>query len=158
MSVGGAAIAGAVLVGALLGAACSGGDDGSDAIVESDGFAVLDAWVRPTPPGSDSAAFYVTIENRDAPVDRLIGASSDRCMVVTPHVTEVDADEVATMRDAPGDLLDLAPGRRVTMEPLGLHLMCLGLDEPLVVDDEPAVTLRFAEREPLAVRLVVEQR
>ena len=153
-----AAIAGAVVAGLACSAACSGDDGEAGTVVESGGIAILDAWVRPTPPGSDNAAFYVTIENRDAPDDRLIGATSDRCMVVTPHVTELDADDVATMRNAPGDLLDLAEGQRVAMEPLGLHLMCLGLDAVLTTEDEPAVTLRFAEREPLTVRLVVEQR
>jgi copper(I)-binding protein len=144
-----------VVVAAL--AACGGDGGTEEVLVESDGIVVLDAWARPTPSGTDESAFYVTIENRDGPDDRLIGAESDRCLVVTPHLTDI-VDDVASMSEAPGDRLGLASGDRVEMEPLGLHLMCLGLDDPLVTGDRPTVSLRFAEHEPIDVALTVEQR
>lgn len=144
-----------VFVGLVGLVACGGGDD--PAIVESGGLAVLDAWVRPTPPTVSDAAFYVTIENRDAPDDRLIGAGSDACTLVTPHVTEI-SDDVASMDEAGDDQLGLRSGESVVMSPNGLHLMCLGLVRPLAAGDEVEVELRFAEHAPIAVPLVVEQR
>lgn len=152
------ATAGAVCV-SFAGCAGDGtsGDAPVEAVVEVDGIAVVDAWARPTPAGVDEAAFYVTIENRAAPDDRLIGAESDRCVVVTPHATEI-VDDVASMGAAPGDRLDLARGERVAMEPLGLHLMCLGLSEPFAPGDEPTVSLRFAEHAPIEVTVTIEQR
>lgn len=151
------ALVGAALL-ALAG--CGAGGDGGrgDALVVSDGMAVLDAWTRPSPPTVDEAAIYVTVENRDAPDDRLIGASSDRCVVVTPHLTEFDDDQVARMTEAEADQLGLGTGERVEMTPIGMHLMCLGLAEPFVDGERFALTLRFSEHAPIPVEVQVEQR
>ena len=118
------------------------------------GLAVVDAWARPTPAGASEAAIYVVIENRDAPDDRLVGAASPRCMVVTPHLTRID-DGIASMEAADEDVLGLGRGETVAMEPNGLHLMCLGLDEPLVDGDEIELELRFGSRRPIAVDVAV---
>lgn len=151
-----AAVAAAVAT--VLGAtSCGTGDGQDDAIVVAGGMAVLDAWTRPSPPTVDEAAIYVTVENRDAPDDRLIGASSDRCVVVTPHLTMVD-DDIARMVDADGDQLGLRRGERVEMTPVGLHLMCLGLIETFAVGDRFDVTLRFSAHPPITVTATVEQR
>lgn len=133
-----------------------GGED--DSVLVDDGFAVLDAWTRPSPATVDEAAIYVSIENRDAPDDRLIAAESERCVVVTPHLTELDEDDVARMSEADVDQLGLGAGERVEMSPNGLHLMCLGLAEPLVDGDRFDLTLRFAEHTPVTVDVQVEQR
>lgn len=147
---------------ALVLAACGGGDgDGSgdnEALVVADGLAVLDAWTRPSPPTVDEAAIYVTVENRDAPDDRLIGASSDRCVVVTPHLTELDEDDVARMSEADADQLGLDRGQQVAMSPTGLHLMCLGLTEPFTDGERFALTLQFSEHTPITVDVHVTQR
>jgi copper(I)-binding protein len=131
---------------------------GNDAVVESDGLAVLDAWSRPTPPTVDEAAFYVTVENRDAPDDRLIGAESPACTVLTPHVTELTDDDVARMSEADADQLGLRAGEVVEMSPNGMHLMCLGLVAPLEDGDEVDVVLRFADHDPITVPVAIEQR
>jgi periplasmic copper chaperone A len=144
-----------VLAAVLASAAC-GGDE--DALVVSDGLAVLDAWTRPSPPTVDEAAIYVTVENREAPDDRLVGAASDRCVVVTPHLTEVDDDEIARMTEADTDQLGLRAGEAVEMTPNGLHLMCLGLVEPLADGERFDVTLQFAEHHPITVEVSVERR
>jgi periplasmic copper chaperone A len=146
-------LAALVALGGPIGAGC-GGDE---AAVDTDGFAVLDAWVRPSPPGVDEAAVYVTVENRDAPDDRLIGAESDRCMLMSPHVTEID-DDIARMSEADEDRLGLGVGERVTMEPNGVHLMCLGLSAPLEEGERIEVVLRFAAHAPVVVPVTVEQR
>lgn len=144
----------------LLVAACGGASDSTagDPLVEADGLAVVDAWTRPSPPGVDEAAIYITVENEDAPDDRLIGASSDRCTVVTPHVTRFDDNNIATMGEADDDQLGLARGEQVVMEPNGLHLMCLGLIEEFTADTRFTVTLRFAEHAPVDTPVSVEQR
>ncbi len=141
------------LIAGLLG--CGGGTDAATFL--ADGFAVLDAWVRPSPPGADEAAVYVTVENREARDDRLIGAESERCTVLTPHVTEI-TDDIARMSEADDDQLGLRVGERVTMEPNGIHLMCLGLLDPLEDGERIDVVLRFAEHEPIVVPVTVEQR
>lgn len=147
------------LLGVVAGCAStgSGADDGRVVVV--DGFAVLDAWAPPSPAGVAEAAIYITIENRDAPDDRLIGVSSERCMVMTPHLTVI-SDDIASMTEADDDddVLSLGVGDRVVMQPNGLHAMCLGLDEPLVVGDEFDVVLQFSTHGPIAVAVAVRPR
>lgn len=140
-------------------AGCGGGGDTGDAIVVSDGLAVVDAWVRPTPTGVNEAAVYITIENRDAPTDRLIGVSSDRCMVMTPHLTVI-TDEIASMTetDADDDQLALEVGGAVEMEPNGLHAMCLGLADPFELGQRFDVVLQFSDHDPVQTPVVVEDR
>ena len=149
---------------ALLGlaAGCGSGDDAGDSdgdVVVVDGFAVIDAWAPPTPTGVAEAAIYITVENRNAPDDRLIGVSSERCMVMTPHLTVI-SDDIASMTEADedDDVLSLAAGDRVVMEPNGLHAMCLGLDEPLVVGDEFDVVVQFSAHDPIVAAVTVRPR
>jgi copper(I)-binding protein len=137
-------------------ASCSGGD-GADAEVVIDGIAVLDAWVRPTPPGSDEAAIYVSVGNVTDTDSAILSASSSRCMVVVPHATTID-DGIASMGEALDDELALPAGDQVVMEPNGLHLMCLGLDDPLQAGDQLDVTLDLAGRNSVDVTVNVEQR
>lgn len=147
-----------VLVAGIVAATGCGSSDESPSAVESDGFAVIDAWTRPTPTGASEAAIYVTVENRDAPDDRLIGSSSDRCMVMHPHLTTISDDDVASMITAEGDVLGLARGGRVEMAPNGLHLMCLGLADPFEAGDRFEIELQFSTHDPVVANVAVEQR
>jgi copper(I)-binding protein len=151
---GGAAIAVSLLAASVL-AAC--GDEDLPAIASDDGIAVVDAWGRPTPPNADEAAFYVTIRNDDAPDTSVIAASSPACMVILPHATTFD-DDVASMGAALDEQLALPNGSTITMEPNGLHLMCLGLAEPLDAGSTVPVSIEFSGRAPIEVAVTVEQR
>lgn len=145
----------------LVVAACGGADDSGGpgtALVNADGLVVTDAWTRPSPPGVDEAAIYITVENDDAPDDRLIGASSDRCTVVSPHLTRFDDNNIVTMTKADDDQLGLTRGEQVTMEPNGLHLMCLGLVDEFAAGERFTLTLRFSEHAPVDTPVTVEQR
>jgi periplasmic copper chaperone A len=153
----------ALVAGAVLVAACGGegerqGQGDAAAVVEDGGMSVSDTWVRPTAPGVTSAAIYLVVENVDAPADRILGASADRCSAVVPHQTVVDDDGVASMPGILGDELDLPPGAVVTMEPLGLHLMCLGIGEPIALGDDMELTLTFDVRDPMTVPVAVANR
>jgi len=118
---------------------------------------VTDAWTRPTPPGSDEAAFYLTFRNGTDIDDRVVAASSPSCMVVTPHLTEI-TDGVSRMAESGGDQLDMDPGAELVMEPNGLHLMCLGLSEPLIAGNPTEVTISFANAPAITVDVSVELR
>lgn len=138
---------------------CGGDSADGGEIIEVDGFAVVEAWARPSPTGATEAAIYITIENRDAPDDRLIGVSSERCMVMAPHLTTI-ADDIASMSEAgqDDDVLALETGGRVVMEPNGLHAMCLGLTDLLKPGDEFDVVLQFRAHDPIAALVTVRQR
>lgn len=150
------AVAGLVAL-ALVGCGGSNGD-ALDAAVVTDGFAVSEAWTRPSPPGVGEAAIYLSIENRDAPDDRFIGSVSDRCVVMRPHLTDIDDAGVASMITAEGDRLAIPSGGRLELVPNGLHLMCLGLAEPLALGDDFEVELRFSNHDPVSVPVVVANR
>lgn len=162
-----ARVAAASTVAALAITSCAGtdggGDGDGDGVDTTDdtlvvgGVAVLDAWVRPTPPGSDAAAIYVTVGNETDDDSAILGASSSRCTIVVPHTTTID-DGVASMDEALDADLALPSGGRVTMQPNGLHLMCLGLDDPLLEGERIDVTLDLADRSPVDITVVVEQR
>jgi hypothetical protein len=145
-----------VLALVLAGCGSGGGDEQAATVVA--GMAVVDAWTRSTPPGVDSAAIYVTIENRDAPDDRIIGMRADRCSTVVPHRTEIDDDGVASMPGIIDDELSLPPGSSVTMEPNGIHLMCLGLGGQLEAGEQFDLTLEFHEHDPIQVEVEVADR
>lgn len=79
-------------------------------------------------------------------------------MVVTPHATTIADEGVASMGRALDDQLALPVGAIVAMAPTGLHLMCLGLAEPLVAGGSIELTIGLVGRVPLAVSVAVEQR
>ena len=138
----------AALLGLLVG--CGSGSSGGGDIE------VTDAWTRPTPATADNAAIYVSLVNDSGADDQLVGASSDRCALVQPHLTTVDDDGVASMAEAIGTQLELPDGDRLEMAPNGLHLMCIGVSEPFVTGEQFAVELRFAARPPLEATATVD--
>lgn len=97
-----------------------------------------DAWIR-TPSGPNAAAYF-TIENTDAKADAIVGASSDCCEAVELH-TILREDGVMKMR--PMERLDLAPGESAEFKPGSMHVMLIGLKQPLKAGDEVAVTFDF---------------
>lgn len=147
----------AALCAAVFAAASCSGDEATGDGVVVDGIAVVDAWVRPTPPGGDEAAIYVTIGNRTDDDSAVLGASSPRCLTIVPHATSID-DGIASMGEALDAQLALPSGGRVVMEPNGLHLMCLGLTEPLRAGGEFEITIDLDDRDPIDVTVAVEQR
>jgi len=144
----------------LVVAGC-GSSDGSSSgrLVAVDGVEVVDAWVRPTPPGTDSAAVYVTIRLADdAAPTALLEATSDRCAVLVPHVTTFDDNGIATMDAALDEQLTLTSEHPITMEPTGLHLMCLGLVDPFADGERFDVAVRLADHAAIDVPVSVERR
>ncbi len=67
-------------------------------------------------------------------------------------------DGVASM--APADATDtqLDPGESLVMEPLGLHVMCIGLEEPLVEGTPVDLEMTFDGAGAFETEVAVEQR
>ena len=62
--------------------------------------------------------------------------------MVQMHVTEVDGNGVATMQHL-SDGIEIAAGATVTLEPGAMHVMFMGLKQPLVAGETRRVTLMF---------------
>ena len=105
------------------------------------GIELSDAWARPTL-GQAPGAVYLTIDNKGAADDRLIGASTDQAAMAMVHQTEL-IEGIARMRMA--NEINVPAGEQIKMVPGGTHLMLEGLRAPLQVGDKFDLVLRFRQ-------------
>lgn len=105
--------------------------------------AVTDIWGRPSPASAANAAFYMNIRNTGRVLDSLESAEIDICDNTQLHETNIDDDGVMSMTHV--TKIDIPNGETVSLEPGGLHVMCLGLKSPLEAGEEIPIKLSFAE-------------
>lgn len=115
---------------ALVAAACGGGDD----------IAVDDVWGRPSPMTEGNGAFYMQISGSGED-DTLVNAMSDACGMVELHETSM-TDGVMSMQHLP-EGIDVPAGETVSLEPGGLHVMCMNVTDPFEEGDMIDVDLVF---------------
>ena len=108
---------------------------------------------RATLPNAPVAGGYITITNKGSEDDTLIAASSPVAEDVQLHEMKMEGD-VMKMTELP-DGIAVPAGETVTLEPGGLHLMFLGLKEPLVENETVTVTLTFAKAGTIEIELLV---
>jgi len=101
---------------------------------------VVDAWSRPTPPGTDVGVAYFTIRNSGRS-DRLLRVSSPVARSAELHVSAVK-DGVMRMQGLA--TVDVGSDAPVAFEPSGRHVMLMGLKHPLKEGDVFPLTLTFA--------------
>ncbi len=88
-----------------------------------------------------TGVIYMTIENTGDEDDALIGGSTDRAQAVEVHETKIEND-IGTMLPHDGPL-PIPAGESVALEPAGLHIMLVGLNEDIRLGDTFEVTLEF---------------
>ena len=116
---------------------------------------VLDhAWARATPGGAKVGGGYLTIENKGATPDKLIGGSTPAAAKVEVHEMAMN-NGVMTMRPVKGGL-SIPPGQSVTLAPGGYHLMMMELKGPLKKGDKVPVTLKFEKAGEVNVTFEIE--
>ena len=107
---------------------------------ESGKLEVSGQWVRASEysdhVGGMTGAFMVITNNTDKTVT-LIGGSSDIAPMVQVHQV-VDG----MMTEKP-EGIEIKPGKSVTLEPGGLHVMLMGLTEAIKVGTKVNLTLKF---------------
>jgi hypothetical protein len=84
---------------------------------------------------------YLTLTNAGGTADGLLSAGSPVAEGATLHETRVD-NEVASMHDH-GGAIAIPAGGEVVFAPNGLHVMLVGLREPLVAGGSFPLTLTF---------------
>lgn len=102
--------------------------------------AVEHAWARATPKGAGTGAGYVTIVNNGPSADRLLGASSPIAEAIQFHAS---SGENGVMKMDQLSILDLPAGQTVTLKPGGIHMMMIGLTQPLREGQTFPLTLTF---------------
>ena len=100
----------------------------------------VNAWARATPLGARNGAAYVTLVNKGAADDQLIGVSSPVAGTAQLHVMSLD-NGVMMMRPLPA--IDVKTGETVALDPNGFHVMLLDLKQPLVQGHSFPLTLFF---------------
>jgi copper(I)-binding protein len=109
-------------------------------------------WARATPGGAKTGAAYMTVVNKGNSPDRLIGAATPVADNVQFHK---DSEEkgVARMRQLPS--VDIAPGATVSFKPGDMHMMLVGLKQPLKEGQTIPLTLTFENAGKLDVTAAV---
>jgi len=101
---------------------------------------VSDAWIRATAPGQKIAAGYMTIRNKSAQPERLVGGSSQAAAKVETHVSIKDGD-IMRMREVKA--YDIPAKGTFELKPNGSHLMLVDLKRPLKEGDKVPLVLKF---------------
>ena len=101
---------------------------------------LTELWSRATPSGAKVAAGFFTVENTGSEPDRLVDIKTAVGKAEIHETATVNG--VSTMRPLDGGLA-VAPGKKVTLAPGGLHVMITELKEPLKEGQMLHLTLRF---------------
>ena len=97
-------------------------------------------WARATPAGAKTAAAYVTLINTGPSADRLLGATSPVTDKIQFH-KESEENGVARMREL--QTVEVAAGAKVSFKPGDMHMMMVGLKQPLKEGQTIPLALRF---------------
>jgi len=111
-------------------------------------------WSRATPNGAKVAGGYLSVTNTGAEPDTLTGGTFDEAGSVEIHSMSMEGGvmKMATVENG----LVVKPGETVTLKPGGLHLMFLGLKDPLKKGQTVKGTLTFAKAGSVPVTFTVE--
>lgn len=113
---------------------------------------IENAWARATPGKAENGAAYLTVVS---PVpDKLTGVSTPSAKSAELHNMTME-DGVMKMRPLPSGI-DLPAGQPVTLKPGGIHIMLMGLKQPLKKGDSLPLTLTFEKAGTEEVTVAVE--
>lgn len=98
-------------------------------------------WARSSAASSQNAAVYLTLSNHGKTPDRLLTASTPYASQTQIHRSSVE-NGVMQMREIT-DGIAVQPGKTVKFAPGGLHIMLLGLKQPLKSGEHFPLSLRF---------------
>lgn len=107
-----------------------------------------DPYVRAVPEGQKNSAVFMVLTNQGGEDHALVDARSTAAHVVELH-THVNEDGMMKMRRI--DRIELASGSTTNLEPGGLHVMLIGLEQTIDEGDEVTVSLVFQDGSTIEV-------
>ncbi len=116
---------------------------------------VQDTWIRAVPLGASVMAGYLKINNATEQDCILTSAKSEHFNTVEFHRTIIKND-IARMRHY--DELTIPAGQSLELKPGDFHLMLIGPQSALEIDDEVIITLYFKhgdESKELDIKMTV---
>lgn len=111
------------------------------------------AWARPTVLGQMGGGGFMTLHSERA--DRLLGGTTPLAERFELHSMTMQGD-VMQMRQV--DAIALPAGQKVELKPGGLHVMLIGLKQPLALGSKVPVTLRFERAGEVKIEMTVMSR
>lgn len=115
---------------------------------------VFEAWVRPATKGSNTAA-YMRLVNQGKQADRLISAACQQARAVELHESMAHGD-MMSMRPVAG--IEVPAAAEVSLQPGGLHVMLIDLQQDLVSGSTVNLVLTFERFGQLTIVAPVEAR
>ena len=116
--------------------------------------AITNAWSRSTPPGVSVGVAYFTLKNGTGKSDRLLRITTPAASKAQVHRTEI-LDGMARMREVA--VLHVDAGQTLEFAPNGMHLMLMGLKQPLVEGKDFEIVLLFEVAGPRTVTVAVRK-
>ena len=113
-------------------------------------------YATPSVPGAGNGVAYIArLENTGKQPDRLLRVSTPAAARTEMHTMGVDAGGVMRMRELPD--IAIAPGAEIKMRPgQGMHLMLMGLKQPLKEGDSFPLTMEFERAGKVEVKVIVQ--
>lgn len=107
---------------------------------------ITNAWVRAvnsemSMAGGSATALFMTIQNNTSTNDILLKAEGDVAEMVQIHLSEIDANGVASMHEVEG--VEIPASRIVELKPGSYHVMLMGLKQDIKEGDMITFTLTF---------------
>ena len=123
-----------------------------DTITELGPLRLVNPWTRAAGQGMQGGGFLV-IRNTGATPDKLISATSPAAgrMELHTHIRDGDVMRMRPVADIP-----VPANGEVTLQPGGLHLMLIGLTQPMNAGQTIPVTLRFERAGEVTIQLSVQ--
>ncbi|RME85914.1 MAG: copper chaperone PCu(A)C [Caldilineae bacterium] len=115
---------------------------------------ITEPWARSSPMAAGNGAVYMVIANEGGTADALVGVASDVSEAVEIHETVME-NQVMRMRPVEGQRVEIPARGRVELKPGGLHIMLIGLQQPLEVGSRIQLTLQFEKSGPMTVEAEV---
>jgi copper(I)-binding protein len=124
--------------------------------VPRDPIEISEAWVRLAPSGDMGAngALFMVIQNHGSAPDTLLRVESDAAHMVQVHMTEVDANGVASMHEVDG--VQVPAGGSVEFKSGGYHVMLMGMAENVKEGGTAKFTLVFQHAGPIVIEAPVK--
>lgn len=113
---------------------------------------IMKPWSRPLPAVSPNGAAYMKLTNKGEVTDRLVSVSTPAAKTAELH-NHIMVDGVMKMR--PVENIEVKPGESATLQPGGLHVMLMGLTEPLEEGKSYPLTLTFEKAGSVEVKVMI---
>lgn len=113
---------------------------------------VEEAWARPPATEGGNGAIYFRVVNEGGEPDTLFGVSSS---LVTAELHETVEKENGVMGMEPVESVEIPARGELVLEPGGMHVMLIGLEQSLAAGDSVPLTLQFEHAGALRLEVVV---